>query len=59
MLSVMYSKKDVPGDDSPMNIERKSQTGILYILAIKDGVNQVYFEKFCVNLKSMIFWRCV
>ena len=51
MLSVMYSRRDVLGDDFLMSIERKNQIGILSIPDIKDGVNPDCLGRFLGNLK--------
>lgn len=51
MLSVMYSRRDVLGDDFLMSIERKNQIGTLSIPDIKDGANHDYLERFLESLK--------
>jgi hypothetical protein len=47
----MYSKKDVPGEDFLMSIEKRSQIGILFTPDIKDGANPDFLEKFSENSK--------
>jgi hypothetical protein len=42
----MYSKKDVPGEDFLMSIEKRSQIGILSIPDTKDGANHDYLVVF-------------
>ena len=59
MLSVMYLRKDVLGDDFLMSFVKKTQIGILFIPDIKDGVNPDFLERFSENLKYMIYFKSV